>query len=438
MQDEFIALRVPEGDAFFLKRHEDTGVRRILIDGGAGLKAKYWKYYHAPRESFDQLFIREIGLRPRDSSWDVDVMVCTHNDRDHTEGLIEFFRGGLKAQEVWLPGSFASIIHRFASDPTGALARLAEEVTAIPKEDLAAMKVKAAEQDVSLLDVVAQTLPELESWVKTTEGQSLEMNLYANEPLERISDLLSITAPDLVYTTARYWFDPFYLGRLWHRQSDMLALRSDPLYLELFVSLMELGARVVALSALARQSGATLRWFEFEKKGTPNSLDGEPYLRPLNARELKVVPSSPGPLLLSLSVPNKESLVFHAPATEQNLAVLFSADSNFDFGGTVPWSADMLITAPHHGARVNNRLAARFVIASVRGTVWVRSDGALATQPSPVGAWVRPTPWYINLKGNASLFCTHCNDATTRQTVRLKSVTSSWQPQLATQTCQCS
>ena len=77
LDDEFVALPVGQGDAFFLRRAEFTA----LIDGG---KSRY---------SFSELFGKTLGLGH------VNVLVCTHNDDDHAKGIIGFLEGALACDE---------------------------------------------------------------------------------------------------------------------------------------------------------------------------------------------------------------------------------------------------------------------------------------------------------------------------------------------------
>jgi beta-lactamase superfamily II metal-dependent hydrolase len=78
----FLALPVGQGDAFFLKSPDGS----VLVDGGRSV------------EGFRELFERVTGQR------EVDVVLCTHNDADHANGVLGFLRSGLGCREVWLPG----------------------------------------------------------------------------------------------------------------------------------------------------------------------------------------------------------------------------------------------------------------------------------------------------------------------------------------------
>lgn len=84
----FVALPVSQGDAFFLKPPEGS----VLVDSGRSA------------EGFPELFVRFSGQR------EVDVLVCTHNDADHANGVLGFLRGGLGYREVWLPGRWLATL----------------------------------------------------------------------------------------------------------------------------------------------------------------------------------------------------------------------------------------------------------------------------------------------------------------------------------------
>ena len=85
----FVAINVGTGDAFFLER----GGFASLIDGGLA-------------QGFPRLFSCATGRH------DVDVLVCTHNDADHANGVLEFLNAGFCARECWLPASWLEALKR--------------------------------------------------------------------------------------------------------------------------------------------------------------------------------------------------------------------------------------------------------------------------------------------------------------------------------------
>ena len=107
LDDEFVALPVGQGDAFFLRRAEFTA----LIDGG---KSRY---------SFSELFGKTLGLGH------VNVLVCTHNDDDHAKGIIGFLEGALACDEVWLPDLWGDRLTDLLNIPAEFVEELAEDVS---------------------------------------------------------------------------------------------------------------------------------------------------------------------------------------------------------------------------------------------------------------------------------------------------------------------
>src|SRR6266511_1241687 len=77
-----IAVPVGQGDAFYLERNGWS----VLVDGGRS------------RSGFASAF--QTATRADGAS----VVVCTHNDADHANGILGFLEAGFRCGEVWLPG----------------------------------------------------------------------------------------------------------------------------------------------------------------------------------------------------------------------------------------------------------------------------------------------------------------------------------------------
>ena len=76
MADRFVAIPVGAGDAFFFQRGEFSA----LIDGGKSLS------------SFPRMFQSYLNRST------VNVLVCTHNDADHSCGIIGFLESDCKCR----------------------------------------------------------------------------------------------------------------------------------------------------------------------------------------------------------------------------------------------------------------------------------------------------------------------------------------------------
>lgn len=84
MTSRFVAMLVKKGDAFLLER----GERIVLVDGGE-----------------DSNFV--LGVLNKNwqkSQKIIDIVVCTHNDKDHSQGIIQLLSSSqYKVREVRLP-----------------------------------------------------------------------------------------------------------------------------------------------------------------------------------------------------------------------------------------------------------------------------------------------------------------------------------------------
>jgi hypothetical protein len=391
----FIALPVGQGDAFFFERRNVA----VLVDGGRSPTA------------FADLFRRQTK---RES---VDVLVCTHNDADHAAGLIGFFRGGLRATEVWLPGSWTQRLSdlllrpgEFFDELVGNIARSEKEANNL--EDFADrenqnLRESKAEEESRSTDAI---------------GQAIETAAEA-EPFH--------FAPHWPYPYPfPFWDWPPWIERFWK-------IMHDPTRMQILFEAIEAAGRIREIAVLAHHAGARIRWFHFGVNC--RGCDGKGFLRflvPMNAREILEVPrihADIPPLdFLKLTVTNKESLVFQAPGEADHPGVLFTGDSDLGSVQKVPWERGMIITAPHHGSEANGAIYERFQKETDGDceSIWVRSDGRFRSRPCE------------KFRGLYLRFCTLCrgrNDP--KQAVHLEVAKGWWGPvrwrPVQTRECRC-
>lgn len=377
--DQFVAINVGQGDAFFLQRQN----RRILVDGGRSV------------EGFANHFVRTTNCS------EVDVLVCTHNDADHANGVIGYLRDNLGVREVWLPGNWTPALEQILSDPFGYPDTLLREI----REESADLGVDG---EGDLLEQLGPLPPPENDLAPADEGAA-ERILAA---LERAQD--------------ETWNSPL---APWAVVWEAAALRSRRL--RVFVEALSAARRIRDIALLAFRRGATLRWFEFGLQA-PGGGD-ELLLFPLNAREL-ILRRRPMWLLLALrlSVANQRSLVFYSPPSSGG-AVLFSADSDL-VTTRCPPIEDLLVTAPHHGSETNRNAYATLTPLAEQGTrlTLVRSDGRYRK---------RPGASYLGLP--ATRFCTICwtsanrSSCFPRQAVRVSGSGGSWHSAAGTASCRC-
>lgn len=100
---QFIAIPVGAGDSFFLERNGRT----ILVDGGRA------------EHGFPTLFQKATSRK------NVDVVICTHNDADHANGVIGFLKAeNFRCSEVWLPGTWSQALPHVLGSVTDVINRL--------------------------------------------------------------------------------------------------------------------------------------------------------------------------------------------------------------------------------------------------------------------------------------------------------------------------
>lgn len=378
--NKFIALPVGQGDAFYLKRDD----LQILVDGGRNkTKISHWMNTICNTDC-------------------LDVLVCTHNDADHANGVIgilDNWEG--KINEVWLPGSWTYRIQDLFSNPEKFLIELAGNLQN-------ALEQRSGQGDHSFESfAISFTLGK-----KRFNPQEHEGNITG------LSEIIENSVP----------CECIEICRMYPRDLDCLCNRhfrksNTPL----FWQAIKAAKNIRQIVKLAYRRNCKIRFFEYG----PIPCGGKPgQLEPVNAQEIIQIHSNQISALeyLALSVVNKESLVFYSPEDETNPAVLFTADSDLDFRlPNFPPSRRPIVTAPHHGAAANAKAyAAVSAWLNNNFPFWVRSDCKTRFRPGK------------EFKKQNYRFCTLCNTGgNNKQSVELHSKSGCWQLNQGLQPCSC-
>jgi len=400
---QFIAIPVGQGDAFYLEREELS----VLIDGGRSTLSF---------PSMFQVVTKTDG---------VDVVVCTHNDADHANGILGFLQAGLRCGEVWLPGRWLDTLPDVLKSFVEVFDQLRKEIA----DALGHSDVGTAESNLSTIEAYAEHVQGLEAdGPASREGQSekwLQVAEYGWP--ESYVQLLEQVEP---------WEDSLWHGvwgpEEWSFWRYSLRHRLGPAGAQLIWSAIDAAARIRVIAVEAFHRGIPVRWFEFDDMSPQG---GESELQPLNSQEVARVRTPSGRLIsrLALTVSNKESLVFWSPEAEKHPSVLFTADSDlsgialrYQLGGAI-------VTAPHHGSEANSN--AYQAVNTVTGRTdsrltWVRSDGRYRSRPGST---------YLGLSSRR--LCTICRhprgSSTRKQAVRLYSRSGAWIRHPESQVCSC-
>ena len=420
MASRLIALPVQKGDSFLLEQ----GERTLLVDGGeercfVNLLSKYWKK----------------------SEKIVDVVVCTHNDKDHSDGIIQLLSSlTYKIHELRVPAIWDVIETNLGSSVS---------------ED-----TKQAYVQELLLDVLYLT--------QQTISPDYDLKRLVNDVLRRryrkssnyrywIEDLRRLVgrgAKVFVDALVAHVSDEEFLNgnltvsllnaknQAWNPEInlDFFGLgqpRAQKLTLQILGCVNRILA-IMALVAYRRQRGEYLRirYYRHRPARAITPKVGE-FLLPVNAAEVPTwffrknaagAKSAMNHPLghLALTITNRNSLAFYAIETGSESGVLFSGECCIDPKQCQP-KKPIVATAPHHGADDNRVVYPRVNVWAPSGVVWVRSD------------WKCPCrPCFAYVRLNAVKYCTICNTITSqKQAVELEDMGLGWKSVGKVQRCTC-
>lgn len=310
----FVAIPVRIGDAFYLER----GGRSVLVDGGKSQSA------------FPELFRLHVN---RDQA---DIVVCTHNDADHANGIIGFLDAGFACREIWLPGRWLDVLKDVLPP---------DEVVV---DDVIGGAIKYWSDAVEGNQRPPESLEEVGTLLSEPAPPRLEAQLWqGNDPADWPEDVAEAFEP------AEALVEPED-SELWWRQYIPVTGRpiAEPAgFWQVVREAIEAAKRIREIARLAFDNGVPVRWFEHAPHGPSGGIPG--FLHPVGARQVvRVFPYRPLFERLALTTVNKESLVLYSPRDTQSPGVLFCAHSDLRSMILSIQPRD-LITVPHHGAEAN-------------------------------------------------------------------------------------
>lgn len=375
---ELIALAV-HGDAFVYKGSKGT----VLVDGG-GSSATLGRQLATALPAVSHL----------------DIVVCTHADLDHANGLKAILTEWRRAKratttvgEFWLPGRWIDVIKRGADDPKALMSKLIEEFdegrldyarTAIWTKDeydagetfeddesdgsQTRLGVNRRPRDAKLTTSIAEVskpsskneqawlvaerlatptprepvndIHQPQDYVKPFEPE------WLSDMRERLPNALDDGRADLAFENARRRVDyrtaryPHIVARGLPRRVGMSQTTA-----RYCLALIDVAEAIIKIARHAISHGVPIRWFDqdlYVEKG--HAKGGRPgLLLPMNSIELQSTPTTTSPPLVArmLSKANRESLAFYAPADTDCRGVVFCADSRLGTGngGVTPFQS---------------------------------------------------------------------------------------------------
>lgn len=387
--DKLSALPIP-GESFLLCRQG----KHILVDGGHGSRA-----------------LSAALMSPALAVDHLDIVVCTHADKDHAGGLVAILdKSNIRVTEFWLPGAWAESLPELLQDPASVIDGLVRELDAFPSDDLAGIDLADKEAVEAVVDkrVCAERRQSRNDLVRPEGPHEIPRNgsLEGLDWLKcQLPEPTELEQNDAVATRA------FDKGR---RQVRTRASRQSVDYrlVPLWLDLINTAERIRKIAMQAIRHNVRVRWFDFGMfSRTGTAAGGERgLLEPLNSVELRTPPPpvAAWSYLSRLTPVNEECLVFLSPPVDDwphSLGVVFTGDS--PLGGGQGYGATFLrangahhfpivATAPHHGSE-NNMMAYAHLQNWAQVVLWLRAGGTVMHP----GSTFRSLPSCVRA-------CTHC------------------------------
>ena len=342
---KFIALPVNVGDSFLLRTEDKV----VLVDGGMNKK-----------------HILKLLSQEKISNNHIDLLICTHYDADHINGII----GILKSQkysfkELWLPEILGSIGYTLSK------------------------KIGDLFDDLRNNDFLIEVQHENKQLI-FDQYDSKEINEESsfNNSFEKIDSgvLSNINKYLFNWNDELFW----YLNDFYPTSQD---------------NLISSAKSISSLIVNSLSSGAYIRWFKYQGREIHKTYGFNMYCE--NAIQTDITLFERKLLFsalynISLSKINKYSLVYMHRKNEIP-DILFTADSDLSFyNNQVTLNDNSIVTSPHHGSSANDMAYPK--IAGVNLT-FVRSDRSQIS---------RPGKGYLN---NKNRVCTICRNITQKQKV---------------------
>ena len=373
--DMVLALPV-QGESFLLRREG----RAALVDGGL------------PSDRIANTLRQHV----RDVK-NLDIVLCTHGDRDHAGGLpnlIDSWAG--RIDQLWLPGRWVDVIPPLARDPARFLSELVGELDAELKapSDLVRDAIRDADDEALPIDRsdIRSTPQSRDAGAADGWFDGVDEAWADDEPprepewfgtLRRAKEeLASDDDASRAFDAARRKV------RRRHKRLTSIVGARIALY---WLDLIETAKAIRGIAIAAIRHSIPTRWFDFDgfarKRPASGGIRG--FLVPINAVEQAPPPSGLS-LLAKLTLINQQSLVFFAPPAPSRLGVLFCGDSPLGDGRKFANSFlpalpllhwPIVVTAPHHGSESNS-------VAYVHLNEWAKCivllrAGGSAKQPGP-------------------------------------------------------
>ncbi|ULX56758.1 MBL fold metallo-hydrolase [Ectothiorhodosinus mongolicus] len=397
-QHRLLALPVL-GESFLLQRDG----KNILVDGGFS-SSRLIRALQATNVDVNQL----------------DIVVCTHADRDHAGGLKNLLGNStVSVGEIWLPGEWGDSLRELLNDPKAVVDALVNEFREFepPRlndspadsgdsdeverqayaiiNSLREKRMKNYKHDVQFVEGEETGLSGLQ-WLQEIAGNTQQKD--ANLQDER--HIQNRKAAENIFQNG--------INRIRYRQAKR---RLDAIWAKIWIVAIHAAAIIRGIALQAIESNVRVRWFDFDRfvQNGYHPVGGvADLLTPLNAVEIPMPPTPASDLryFVRLTPVNERSLAFLSTQAAGLCPtdIVFTGDSPLGYGVGYKMSflarrtqrGLAIVTAPHHGSE-SNAVAYTHIRSCWQDLLWLRSGG---TRKHP-GATFKKIPTHLRA-------CTHC------------------------------
>lgn len=342
---KFTALPVKKGDSFLL----EISRKKILVDTGE-----------------DKNECRDFILKKKIDK--LDLVIITHYDIDHVNGLINLLKSQIKITEIWLPENFGRINKTLKQKDNNILKRMFED------------KNKSREYNKeSIIHVISKDIRN-NKIISEIANESNKFVLY-----------------QMIYLGKKY--ENCYEKWIGKKDDDIIRFTQPELDILIIFIKSNLIRKISEIVQECRMK-ANIRWLKYTGEYKNEKINKNINIYGLNCKENKNIKEYYNDLetILQLTTINRESLVFkYQYGKKPN--ILFSSDSGFEFvieNKTINLNDNSLVTAAHHGSGDELNVKT-YNLVKGENLIYIRSDNVNQ---------YRPCCEYIKLKKK---YCTVCN-----------------------------
>jgi len=368
----------------FLECPLSSGNTSVLVDAGKGLVGK---------TDIDKFLLYNLKVSH------LDIIVVTHNDRDHSGGIRKVLNNDIIIKkEIYLPALWFDRVEDAIDKPTDFFRELLDDITSLKDKEVSYNYDECFVQDED-----GGSFDKEVSFKNADQSHDKETFLNENVKLQKkVGRALHIYKCKSCRKRI--------VGKKKMSNKKLNALN------EALAALSE----IIEIYSIALEKNLNIRWFEYDKTNdlrgnlaSINKLISMPVIRPVNSKYIQLprMRKYRAYYYIHLNRLNRRSLVFVHEGDGGD--ILFCADSLLHFD--LPYSVNLLATTPHHGRKSNDiGLKKLLNVKQFPKTMLIRNS-------HNVYDWKKLSSVFVNLKGSPK-YCDKCFDTRSGRIISLPQV----------------